>query len=170
MALVSCTFGVVMRVAVGSDHRGFQTVSALVQHLKADGHDVEVVSDCGGAMCDYPDVAYQVARAVADGQADRGILMCGTGIGMCIAANKVKGVLAALAQDELSAQLSRTHNNANVLCLSADLTGTTLAKRIVDTFMRTNFEGGRHERRINKIRQIEEGRAPGRGDRRSAPR
>jgi ribose 5-phosphate isomerase B len=86
--------------------------------------------------------------------------MCGTGIGMCIAANKVKGVLAALAQDELSAQLSRTHNNANVLCLSADLTGTTLAKRIVDTFMKTNFEGGRHERRIRKIHEIEEGHAP----------
>lgn len=149
-----------MRVAVGSDHRGFQTVSALVQHLKADGHDVELLGDCAGSMCDYPDVAYLVSRAVADGKADRGILMCGTGIGMCIAANKVKGVLAALAQDELSAQLSRTHNNANVLCLSADLTGTTLAKRIVDTFMKTNFEGGRHERRIRKILEIEEGRAP----------
>jgi ribose 5-phosphate isomerase B len=149
-----------MRVAVGSDHRGFQTVSALVQHLKADGHDVEMMGDCAGTTCDYPDVAYLVSRAVAEGQAERGILMCGTGIGMCIAANKVKGVLAALAQDELSAQLSRTHNNANVLCLSADLTGTTLAKRIVDTFMKTGFEGGRHERRIGKIRDIEAGRAP----------
>ena len=146
-----------MRVAVGSDHRGHQTVQALVQHLQADGHEVQVLADSGGAMCDYPDAAYQVARAVADGKADRGLLMCGTGIGMCIAANKVKGVLAALAQDELSAQLSRTHNDANVLCLSADLTGTTLAKRILDTFMRTNFEGGRHARRIEKIRKIEQG-------------
>jgi ribose 5-phosphate isomerase B len=149
-----------MRVAVGSDHRGFQTMSSLVQHLRADGHEVDLIADYGGTSCDYPDVAYQVARAVAEGQAERGILMCGTGIGMCIAANKVKGVLAALAQDELSAQLSRTHNNANVLCLSADLTGTTLAKRIVDTFMKTNFEGGRHERRIRKIHEIEEGHAP----------
>jgi len=149
-----------MRVAVGSDHRGSQTIASLVQHLQADGHDVHVHGDCGGNTCDYPDVAYLVARAVADGRADRGILMCGTGIGMCIAANKVKGVLAALAQDELSAQLSRTHNNANVLCLSADLTGTTLAKRIVDTFMRTEFEGGRHERRIGKIHRIEAGQAP----------
>jgi ribose 5-phosphate isomerase B len=146
-----------MRVAVGSDHRGHQTVQALVQHLQADGHDVQVLADCGGAMCDYPDVAYQVAKAVAEGRADRGLLMCGTGIGMCIAANKVKGVLAALAQDELSAQLSRTHNDANVLCLSADLTGVTLAKRILDTFMKTNFEGGRHARRIEKIRKIEQG-------------
>ena len=134
---------------------------ALMQQLRAEGHEVTVMGDCSGTMCDYPDVAWVVANAVASGQAERGILICGTGIGMCIAANKVKGVLAALAQDELSAQLSRTHNNANVLCLSADLTGTTLAKRIVDTFMKTNFEGGRHERRINKIRQIEEGRAPG---------
>lgn len=149
-----------MRIAVGADHRGYATASALVQHLKADGHEVAVHGDCGGSTCDYPDVAYLVACEVAGGRSDRGILMCGTGIGMCIAANKVKGVLAALAQDELSAQLSRTHNNANILCLSADLIGVTLAKRVVDTFMRTAFEGGRHQRRIEKIKSIEEGRAP----------
>ena len=160
MALVSCTFGVVMRVAVGSDHRGFQTVSALVQHLKADGHDVEVVSDCGGAMCDYPDVAYQVARAVADGQADRGILMCGTGIGMCIAANKLPGVRAAIAHDELTAEISRTHNDANVLCLSADLLGQRLIEKIVDTWLATPFQGGRHARRIQEIQAIEAGKDP----------
>jgi ribose 5-phosphate isomerase B len=150
-----------MRIAVGSDHRGYATAFALVQHLKGDGHDVAVHGDCGGNACDYPDVAYLVACEVAMGRSDRGILMCGTGIGMCIAANKVKGVLAALAQDELSAQLSRTHNNANILCLSADLIGVTLAKRVVDTFMRTTFEGGRHQRRIDKIRCIEEGKALG---------
>jgi ribose 5-phosphate isomerase B len=149
-----------MRIAVGSDHRGYATAAALVQHLRNDGHDVEILGDTGGSTCDYPDVAYLVAREVAEGRCNRGILMCGTGIGMCIAANKVKGVLAALAQDELSAQLSRTHNNANVLCLSADLIGVTLAKRVVDTFMRTEFEGGRHERRIRKIREIEEGKPP----------
>jgi ribose 5-phosphate isomerase B len=150
-----------MKIAVGADHRGYATASALVQHLRADGHEVVVLGDCGGSTCDYPDVAFRVAREVADGSRDRGILMCGTGIGMCIAANKVKGVLAALAQDELSAQLSRTHNNANILCLSADLIGVTLAKRVVDTFMRTEFEGGRHQRRIEKIRKIEEGCDPG---------
>lgn len=149
-----------MRVAVGSDHRGYATASALVQHLKAAGHEVNVLGDCGGSACDYPDVAYLVACEVADGRAERGILMCGTGIGMCIASNKVKRVLAALAQDELSAQLSRSHNNANILCMSADLIGVTLAKRVVDTFMRTEFEGGRHARRLSKIHEIEEGRAP----------
>lgn len=149
-----------MRVAVGSDHRGYATAAALVQHMKADGHQVDVLGDCGGNTCDYPDVAYLVACEVASGRCDRGILMCGTGIGMCIAANKVKGVMAALVQDELSAALSRTHNNANVLCLSADLIGITLAKRVVDTFMRTAFEGGRHQRRIDKIKAIEKGQTP----------
>ncbi|MFO0783397.1 MAG: ribose 5-phosphate isomerase B [Phycisphaerales bacterium] len=149
-----------MRIAVGSDHRGYATAQALVQHLKSDGHEVTIHGDNGGSTCDYPDVAWLVAREVAEGRCDRGILMCGTGIGMCIAANKVRGVLAALAQDELSAQLSRTHNNANVLCLSADLIGVTLAKRVVDTFMRTAFEGGRHARRIEKIHRIESGDAP----------
>lgn len=149
-----------MKIALGCDHRGAVATQALIAHLKADGHEVEAVSDTNGAMTDYPDSAYAACSRVARGESDRAILICGTGIGMCIAANKVKGVLAALAQDELSAQLSRTHNNANVLCLSADLTGTTLAKRIVDTFMRTEFEGGRHERRIDKIRRIEAGQAP----------
>jgi ribose 5-phosphate isomerase B len=135
-------------------------VQALVQHLQADGHEVQVLADCGGAMCDYPDVAYQVAKAVAEGRADRGLLMCGTGIGMCIAANKIKGIRAALAQDELSAQLSRTHNDANVLCLSADLLGQTLMKRIVDIWFRTAFDGGRHERRLAKIAMIENGNDP----------
>jgi ribose 5-phosphate isomerase B len=149
-----------MKIALGCDHRGAAATQALVSHLKADGHEVEVVCDLNGGSSDYPDSAFAACSKVARGEADRAILICGTGIGMCIAANKVKGVLAALAQDELSAQLSRTHNNANVLCLSADLTGTTLAKRIVDTFMKTNFEGGRHERRIRKIHEIEEGHAP----------
>ena len=149
-----------MRVAVGSDHRGFQTMSSLVQHLRGDGHEVDLIADCGGTSCDYPDVAYQVARAVAEGQAERGVLMCGTGIGMCIAANKIDGIRAALASDELAAQLSRSHNDANVLCLSADLIGPILAKRILDVWMSTTFEGGRHERRLAKITRIEHGEAP----------
>ena len=120
---------------------------ALLHQLRAEGHEVTVMGECSGASCDYPDVAWVVASAVANGQADRGILICGTGIGMCIAANKLKGIRAALAQDELSAQLSRTHNDANVLCLSADLIGHTLVKRIVDTWVRTPFDGGRHLRR-----------------------
>jgi ribose 5-phosphate isomerase B len=149
-----------MKVALGSDHRGSQMAQALLHQLRAEGHEVTVMGECSGASCDYPDVAWVVASAVANGQADRGILICGTGIGMCIAANKIKGIRAALAQDELSAQLSRTHNDANVLCLSADLIGQTLVKRIVDLWFRTTFEGGRHERRLGKIVKIENGQNP----------
>ena len=149
-----------MKVALGSDHRGSQMAQALLNQLRADGHEVAVLGDCSGAACDYPDVAWVVANEVAAGRADRGVLICGTGIGMCIAANKLKGIRAALAQDELSAQLSRTHNDANVLCLSADLIGQTLVKRIADVWFRTAFEGGRHERRLGKIVRIENGQAP----------
>lgn len=149
-----------MKIALGADHRGLTAAQGVVSQLRADGHDVCVLGETSGQPCDYPDSAYMVASAVAAGRADRGILICGTGIGMCIAANKVKGVRAALAQDELSAQLSRTHNDANVLCLSADLLGQTLVKRIVEIWFRTGFEGGRHARRVEKIRLIEEGHDP----------
>jgi ribose 5-phosphate isomerase B len=149
-----------MKIALGSDHRGSQMAQALLQQLRAEGHEVSMMGECTGTMCDYPDVAWVVANAVAQGRAERGILICGTGIGMCIAANKLKGIRAALAQDELSAQLSRTHNDANVLCLSADLIGQTLVKRIVDVWFRTGFDGGRHERRLQKIVKIENGHDP----------
>ena len=101
-----------------------------------------------------------MANAVANGEVDRGILLCGTGIGMCMAANKIHGVRAALAMDELSAQLSRSHNDANILCMSADLIGQILLKRIVETWMATDFDGGRHTRRVNKISVIEAGQDP----------
>ena len=144
-----------MRVAVGSDHRGFQTVSALVQHLKADGHDVEMLGDCGGSMCDYPDVAYLVSRAVADGQADRGILMCGTGIGMCIAANKVKGIRCGVCADSYSARMIRQHNDANMLSLGVRIVGEGIALDIVDAFLTAEFECGRHAPRVEMIRALE---------------
>ncbi len=105
--------------------------------------------------CDYPDRAWLVGNAVRRGEADRGILVCGTGIGMCMAANKVPGVRAALALDELSARLSRSHNDANVLCMSADMLGQTLLHRIVETWMDSPFDGGRHIRRVAKIHEIE---------------
>ena len=111
-------------------------------------------------MTDYPDSAYAACSKVSRGEVERAILICGTGIGMCIAANKIRGIRAALAQDELSAQLSRTHNDANVLCLSADLLGHTLVKRIVDTWVHTPFDGGRHLRRLHKIEAIERGEDP----------
>ncbi len=149
-----------MRIALGADHRGLSVAQVVVGHLRADGHEVSLLGDASGSPCDYPDSAFMVSQAVAEGLAERGILICGTGIGMCIAANKVRGVRAALAQDELSAQLSRTHNDANVLCLSADLLGHALVKRIVEVWFRTEFEGGRHARRVEKIRMIEEGLDP----------
>ncbi|MBL9147479.1 MAG: ribose 5-phosphate isomerase B [Phycisphaerae bacterium] len=149
-----------MKIALGTDHRGLAVAQALLTHLRAEGHDVEVLGECTGTSIDYPDVAFRVAHAVAEQKVDRGILICGTGIGMCIAANKVQGIRAAMAQDELSAQLSRTHNDANVLCLSADLIGQTLAKRVADVWTKTAFEGGRHQRRLNKIAAIERGEDP----------
>jgi ribose 5-phosphate isomerase B len=149
-----------MKIALGCDHRGATATQALVAHLKADGHEVDVVCDLNGNSTDYPDSAFLACNKVARGEAERAILICGTGIGMCIAANKLRGIRAALAQDELSAQLSRTHNDANVLCLSADLIGHTLVKRIVDTWTRTPFDGGRHLRRIHKIEAIERGEDP----------
>ncbi|MBM4111036.1 MAG: ribose 5-phosphate isomerase B [Phycisphaerae bacterium] len=149
-----------MRISLGSDHRGVSLVQSFVAQLRGAGHDPVVLGECSGASCDYPDIAWLVANAVARGESDRGILVCGTGIGMCIAANKVDGIRAALASDELAAQLSRSHNDANVLCLSADLIGPILAKRILDVWVSTAFEGGRHERRLAKITRIEHGQDP----------
>ncbi|MDA1008406.1 MAG: ribose 5-phosphate isomerase B [Planctomycetota bacterium] len=149
-----------MKIVISSDHRGTQVAATLASHLTTLGHTATVIGDTSGRPVDYPDAAWLVANTVSHGGADRGVLICGTGIGMCIAANKVHGCRAALAGDELSAQLSRSHNDANVLCLSADLTGTTLAKRICDVWMSTSFEGGRHARRVAKLGEIEEGHAP----------
>ncbi|MFO0874863.1 MAG: ribose 5-phosphate isomerase B [Phycisphaerales bacterium] len=149
-----------MRIALGTDHRGVETARGLVPYLEAKGHEVVVLGECSGSSCDYPDSAFLVGRAVSSGQFDRGILVCGSGIGMSIAANKVDGVRAALVQDELTAELSRSHNDANVLCLSGDLIGQTLAKRIVDVWTTTPFEGGRHGRRVTKIAAIEKGVDP----------
>ena len=150
-----------MRLVLGCDHRGRQAIDELVPYLAASGHEVaELGDDAASGASDYPDKAWLVANAVSSGDADRGILVCGTGIGMCIAANKVAGVRAALALDELSARLSRSHNDANILCMSADMLGQTLLKRIVDTWMETEFEGGRHVRRVSKIAEIEAGRNP----------
>ena len=149
-----------MKIALGCDHRGAVATQALITHLKSDGHDVELISEMSGAMTDYPDSAYAACIRISRGETERAILICGTGIGMCIAANKIRGIRAALAQDELSAQLSRTHNDANVLCLSADLLGHTLVKRIVDTWVITPFDGGRHLRRLHKIEAIERGEDP----------
>jgi len=124
------------------------------------GHEVQSVEVSAGNSSDYPDIAYLVALAVANKEADRGILICGSGIGMSIAANKVEGVRAALVHDEVSADMSRRHNNANVLCLPGDMLGVRIVERVVMTWLTTPFDGGRHARRVNKIAAIEKGRDP----------
>jgi ribose 5-phosphate isomerase B len=144
-----------MRIAIGSDHRGYDVKRRIVLLLQQLGHEVADVGPEGNESVDYPDFAFRVAEAVRDGNVDRGILICGTGIGMCIAANKVPGVRAAPCHDSITAEMSRRHNNANVLCLSADLLGEELIDRMVRIWLETDFEGGRHARRVDKIVRFE---------------
>jgi len=149
-----------MKIGVGSDHRGRdarQVIRAMIDQM---GHECVDFGTEGTAPVDYPDLAYTVATAVAKGQVDRAILICATGLGMSIAANKVRGIRAALCHDELSAQISRDHNDTNVLCLSGDQVGEVLLRKIVEAWIETQFSGGRHERRVRKITAIEEGRDP----------
>src|SRR5205823_347524 len=151
-----------MRIAIGSDHRGAAVKQRVVPLLQQLGHEVTDVGpgpEPGGSV-DYPDFALQVARAVGTGQVDRGILICGTGIGMCIAANKVRGVRAAPCHDSITAELSRLHNDSNILCLSADLLGEELIERMIRIWLETPFEGGRHARRVEKIMKYETGEQP----------
>ena len=149
-----------MKIAVGSDHRGYE-IKEHVKVIAAElGHDS---IDCGtndSNPVDYPDTAYLAATTVSKGQADRAILICATGIGMSMAANKVHGIRAALCHDELSAQVSRDHNNSNVLCLSGDQVGEVLLRKMVEVWLNTEFSGGRHQRRVNKIEAIEQGKDP----------
>ncbi len=149
-----------MKIAVGSDHRGYRAKQRLVPALRQLGHEVEDAGPQSDESVDYPDFAFAVARAVGEGRAERGVLICGTGIGMCIAANKVHGVRAAPCHDPITAEMSRRHNDANVLCLSADLLGEELLDRMVRTWLETPFESGRHARRVEKITRFEAG--PGR--------
>ncbi len=144
-----------MKIAIGSDHRGYEAKRRLIASLHEFGHETTDQGTAAGDSCDYPDFAYAVAKLVGKGEAERGILICGTSIGMCIAANKVRGVRAASCQDLITAEMSRRHNDANVLCLSADLLGEELMVQTVRTWLETPFEGGRHARRVEKIAQIE---------------
>jgi ribose 5-phosphate isomerase B len=146
-----------MKVAVGSDHRGFHVKRKIVELVQRLGHELVDFGATTEDAVDYPDFAHQVARAVARGEVDRGILICGTGIGMSMAANKVHGVRAALCHDDVTAEMSRRHNDANVMCLSADLLGARLIDRMIEIWLHTDFEGGRHARRVEKIKRIEEG-------------
>ncbi len=149
-----------MKIAVGSDHRGYE-IKEQVKAIAAElGHES---IDCGtndSNPMDYPDTAYLTATTVSKGEADRAILICATGIGMSMAANKIHGIRAALCHDELSAQVSRDHNNANVLCLSGDQVGEVLLRKMVEVWLNTEFSGGRHLRRVRKIEAIEQGKDP----------
>jgi ribose 5-phosphate isomerase B len=144
-----------MKIAVGSDHRGFEVKRRILQSLQQLGHEVLDAGTHSRDSVDYPDVAFEVARAVGEGRAERGVLVCGTGIGMCIAANKAKGVRAAPCHDSITAEMSRRHNDANVLCLSADLLGEELIERMLRIWLDTPFESGRHARRVEKIQKFE---------------
>jgi len=149
-----------MKLIIGADHRGADAAARLGERLSRAGHEIRILAPGPGEACDYPEPAYIAGSAVARGEAERAILICGTGVGMCIAANKIPGVRAASVHDEITAEISRTHNDANVICLSADLLGQRLIEQIVDTWLRTAFAGGRHERRLRKIEAIERGQDP----------
>lgn len=149
-----------MKIVLGNDHRGYEAKQQIKSIVTQLGHECIDVGSTDSNPVDYPDPAYLAAKTVAQKKADRAILVCGTGIGMSITANKIKGIRAALCHDELSAQISRHHNDANVLCISGDLTGEVLLRRIVEVWLSTEFSGGRHERRNKKIAAIEEGKDP----------
>ncbi len=141
-----------MRVALGSDHAGYEQKERIKAHLAESGHEViDVGTTTAEDSVDYPDFAIQAGRKVASGDADLGVLVCGTGIGMAIAANKVHGVRAANVTDPEFARLAREHNNANVVTVSARFTPVEVNTDIIDTFLATAFEGGRHGRRVDKI-------------------
>jgi ribose 5-phosphate isomerase B len=147
-----------MRIAIGSDHRGFAVKSKVIELLNRLNQEVIDAGPHSNESVDYPDIAAIVGGQVSNGSVDRGILICGTGIGMCIAANKFAGVRAAPCHDDLTAEMSRRHNDLNVLCLSADMLGEKLIDRMVEIWLKTDFEGGRHARRVEKISEMEQNR------------
>ncbi len=144
-----------MKIAVASDHRGFNIKDKILSQVAQLRHEARDFGPSSSDTCDYPDFGAKAAKAVSEGEVDRAILICGSGIGMCIVANKFRGVRAALCHDDLTAEMSRRHNDANILCLSADLLGDRLASRMVELWLETPFEGGRHARRIGKIAEYE---------------
>ena len=144
-----------MNLSMGCDHGGYALKEQLKTYLEGQGH---TIVDCGthsAESCDYPDFGAAAARAVAEGRCERGIVICTTGIGISITANKVKGIRCALCGDPLAAEMTRRHNDANMLALGAGMVGLQLAQRIADVFLSTQFEGGRHQRRVYKISALE---------------
>lgn len=145
-----------MKIALGADHAGFDLKDKIKQHLRQEGYEIQDEGTNSADSVDYPDYALRVAELVARDDARYGILVCGTGIGMCISANKVPGIRAAHCDNVFEAQMSREHNDANVLTLGARVLETDIAIEILDTWLRTPFMGGRHQRRVDKIHDIEQ--------------
>ncbi|MCI9395020.1 MAG: ribose 5-phosphate isomerase B [Oscillospiraceae bacterium] len=144
-----------MNISIGCDHGGFALKENIRAYLEEQGHTVTDVGCKSLESCDYPDFGAAAARLVASGACERGIIICTTGIGISISANKVKGIRCALCGDAFSAEMTRRHNDANMLALGAGITGPNLAQKIVEVFLSTGFEGGRHARRVDKLMQIE---------------
>lgn len=150
-----------MKIAIGADHRGAEAAAKIAERLKKQGHEVVATHmPPPGEACDYPEPAYVIGQLVAKREADTAVLICGTGVGMCMAVNKIPGIRAANVHDEITAEISRSSNDANVICLSADLLGLRLMEQVIDHFIATPFAGGRHERRLAKIKAMEQGKDP----------
>lgn len=144
-----------MKVAIASDHGGFELKDSMVEYIKSLGNEVMDLGTNSADSVDYPDYAKKVCEEIQQGNSDLGILICGTGIGMSLAANKFEGIRAACVSDVYSAKMSRNHNNANVLCIGARVIGDEVAKLIIKTFLENEFEAGRHQRRVDKIMAFE---------------
>ena len=142
-------------IAIGSDHGGYLLKEEIKKHLKEKGYEFKDFGTDSTASCDYPVYAEKVCRAVQSGECEKGILICGTGIGMSMCANKYNGIRAAVCGDHFSAEFTRKHNNANVLCLGARVIGAGVAMQLVDIFLTTEYEGGRHEKRVEMMMQLE---------------
>ncbi len=142
-------------LAIASDHAGFDLKNEIIKHLDAKNIEYTDYGTYDKQSCDYPDIAKVACGAVVEGKADKALLFCGTGIGISMAANKIKGIRAAACSDTFSAKYSRLHNNANALCLGGRVVGVGLAVEIADVFLTTSFEGGRHARRVDKIMELE---------------
>ena len=144
-----------MKIALGSDHGGYALKMHIVETIKKQGHEVEDFGCYSTESCDYPDFGAAAAKAVAEGRCERGIVICTTGIGISIAANKVKGIRCGHCADCLEAEMTRKHNDANMMAIGAGFTGPNMADRMVEVFLSTEFEGGRHQRRVDKMMALE---------------
>lgn len=145
-----------MRIAIGSDHIGVPLKQEIIAHLNQKGHQVTDLGPDTQERCDYPVYGEKVARAIVNGEADCGVLICGTGIGISLAANKVRGIRAAVCSEPYSAMMAKSHNNAQIIAFGARVVGADVAKMIVDTYLETSYEGGRHQNRLDMIAAIEQ--------------